>query len=697
MEKGKIGEENYLESAVALSHRFLEIANLHTEMNRLLKDFQIEIMNFSGCDSVGIRVLDKEGNIPYQTYSGFSKQFYDSESPLSVHSDKCMCIDVVKGDFDPGLPFYTEYGSFYMNGTSKFLATVSEDEKGSTRNVCNQIGYESVALIPIRIEEHVLGLIHIADHRENKVPPNIIYPLEFIGMQLGGAMQRVWAEEELRKHRDHLVEIVDSSTNELSQANKLLLQEIAVREKTERELRERVKELQCLYDIVGLMNKPGVSLKEVFQGAVELIPGAWQYPEIAMAQILMGGEEYASPNFKKTTWNQTSEINVFGKQAGMVEVGYLEEKPEMSEESFLKEERDLIKVIADQMGNITERKLAEEELSKERNLLRTLIDNLPDFIFVKDIDGRFVIANKALAELVGATEDGLTGKTDFDFYPKELAEKYYADEQEIMRSGRAVIQREKPIIDITGKHRRFSTTKVPLRDKQGKIAGIVGMGRDITEQKLAEERIRKSLKEKEVLLKEVHHRVKNNMQLVSSLISLQARFIKDEQILRILKDNQNRLKTMALIHEKLYKSNDLSRINFEDYLKSLTRDLFRAYRADTHKIHLKLEVSDIFFEVEQAIPCGFIINELVSNALKHAFPGQRAGKIRVSCRSTENGRIELTVSDDGIGIPGEPDLSGSSSLGLSMVKMLGEDQLQGEIKIDGSGGSEFRITFKKNN
>ena len=216
---------------------------------------------------------------------------------------------------------------------------------------------------------------------------------------------------------------------------------------------------------------------------------------------------------------------------------------------------------------------------------------------------------------------------------------------------------------------------------------------NITDQKLAEERIIRSLKEKEVLIKEIHHRVKNNMQVVSSLISLQARFIKDEQILRILKDNQNRLKTMALIHEKLYQSKDLSKINFGEYLKSLTTALFRTYRAETRKIYLKMEVSDIFFEVEQAIPCGLIINELVSNALKHAFPGQRTGEIRVSCRSTENGRIELTVRDNGIGISEAMDFEVPESLGLQLVKMLAEDQLLGKVELDRSQGTKFQIRF----
>jgi PAS domain S-box-containing protein len=132
-------------------------------------------------------------------YQGFSQQFYETESPLSINTDKCMCINVVKGTTDPGLPFYTKRGSFYMNGTTRFLATVSEKDKGETRNVCNQVGYESVALIPIRGDSHIMGLIHLADHKENMVPLSMVKLLEQAASALGAGIQRALAEEALRQ------------------------------------------------------------------------------------------------------------------------------------------------------------------------------------------------------------------------------------------------------------------------------------------------------------------------------------------------------------------------------------------------------------------------------------------------------------------------------------------------------------------
>ena len=196
-------ERKRAEEALQVSHRFLETTNRHTEMTPLLKEFVAEVKNFTGCAAVGLRVLDEEGNIPYEAYKGFSRRFYESESPLSIKSDQCMCINVIKGDTDPNLSFYTEGGSFYMNGTTRFLATVSEEEKGPTRNVCNEFGYESVALVPIRVENRILGLIHVADPKENMIPLEMVKVLEGATMQLGAAIQRVLAEEELAHMATH--------------------------------------------------------------------------------------------------------------------------------------------------------------------------------------------------------------------------------------------------------------------------------------------------------------------------------------------------------------------------------------------------------------------------------------------------------------------------------------------------------------
>jgi len=234
------------EEALQASHRFLEAANRHAEMAPLLKEFVSQVKQLSGCEAVGMRILDEEGNIPYHDYVGFPAEFHELESRLSIKRDACMCINVIKGTADPTLPIYTEAGSFYMNGTTRLMKTFSEAQIGRTRNVCNEFGYESVALIPIRLGDRVLGLIHVADRKEDAVPLELVENLERIAMQLGTALQRVNSENEVRRAHDELEQRVEVRTAELARANQKLQLEITERERAEEELRVSEKELRFL-------------------------------------------------------------------------------------------------------------------------------------------------------------------------------------------------------------------------------------------------------------------------------------------------------------------------------------------------------------------------------------------------------------------------------------------------------------------
>ena len=243
-----ITKRKYLAQALQASHNFLNIANRHTKMSLLLGGFVAELKNVTGCAAVGIRLLDADGNIPYQAYDGFSQRFYEIESPLSIRSDRCMCTNVVKGMADPRLPFYTEGGSFYMNGTTRFLATVSEDEKGRTRNVCNQFGYESVAVVPIRSGGRILGLIHVADQKEGMVPLESVQMLERAAMQLGTAIERVQAAEALQQAHDELERRVEARTAELLIANEQLKQEIEERREAAEALRQSEARYRAMFE-----------------------------------------------------------------------------------------------------------------------------------------------------------------------------------------------------------------------------------------------------------------------------------------------------------------------------------------------------------------------------------------------------------------------------------------------------------------
>ena len=217
---------------------------------------------------------------------------------------------------------------------------------------------------------------------------------------------------------------------------------------------------------------------------------------------------------------------------------------------------------------------------------------------------------------------------------------------------------------------------------------------DITKRRQADDKIRGTLREKEILLREIHHRVKNNMQIISSFLNLQSKYIKDDLVLNLFKESQNMIKSMAIIHERLYHSEDLSKINIKEYIRDLVNNLFQAYNINKSVIKLKINVETVALGMDFAILCGLIINELVTNSIKYAFPDNKKGEIEITFRQTDENNFELVVSDNGVGIPEDLDIRKTQSLGLRLITMLVDDQLEGEINLVRSKGTEFQIKFK---
>jgi two-component sensor histidine kinase len=215
---------------------------------------------------------------------------------------------------------------------------------------------------------------------------------------------------------------------------------------------------------------------------------------------------------------------------------------------------------------------------------------------------------------------------------------------------------------------------------------------EISERKRAEDRISASLQEKEVLLKEIHHRVKNNLQIISSLLNLQARSMAHPDALTAFRDSQSRVRSMALIHEKLYQSQDLARIDFAAYVRELAGYLFRSYHSNVAAIQLRVNIRDVFLSIERAAPCGLIISELVSNALKYAFPDGRKGEIVIELRPRQQDTYVLSVRDTGVGFPRDVDFRHTPSLGLRIVNIL-TDQLGGTISLHNNAGAVFTMTL----
>jgi PAS domain S-box-containing protein len=655
------------------------------------------------------------------------------------------------------------------------------------------------------------------------------------------------------------------------------------------QLCERVKELDCLYGILALIDNPDIPLEAMLQGIVDLIPPAWQYAESTAARILLGDREYRSEGFCENPWLLAQDLKVRGDSVGRIEVCHLEEKPDQDEGPFLQEKRTLLDAIARQVGkaieyrqaelasitgrakaeaappaglstpgplpqtilelspqsdlddllhsivsratellegtaggiylyrpdrdvlewvvvtgpnvlpigsivhkgeglvgrvwqtgepqivdnyqqwkgrlvhldvhswggmvgipirqgredrpgdclgvltvmkespgrfspndvkfldlfasqaalairNVRLYRLAQQELAERRQAeqavleseerLRSTISSMDDLLFVIDQDGYFLDYYHPLATSgqMPIPPEAFLGKTVVEVMPPEISVPFEKALEAVADTGQP--QQFDYSLGLQGEKRWYGAKLSQRRDSRGAFGGVTVVVRDITERKQAEERIRASLREKEVLLKEVHHRVKNNLQVISSLLDMQACSVQDGAAVAALEDSQYRVRTMAYVHERLYQSENLASIDVAEYLDSLVGNLLAAYKGGAHHVSVDTSITPIPLDLDSAISLGLIANELISNCLKYAFPPDHQGpcRIRVRLDVSDGDRITLEVSDNGAGLP--PDLSpeNAQSLGLRLVEMLTQ-QLHGKLELDRNEGTAFRLTF----
>jgi len=338
------------------------------------------------------------------------------------------------------------------------------------------------------------------------------------------------------------------------------------------------------------------------------------------------------------------------------------------------------------------RKRVEAELKSTKEKLESFINNTPDAIVITDLKTKILQINKGFEKIYGWNTTEVIG-IKLPTIPENIIPETEKLLEEV-KSGKVItahetIRRRKDmtLFDV-------SVTISPIKDTSGKVVAFAGISRDITERKRTEEQTMCSLLEKETLLREIHHRVKNNMQVISSLLRLQSKYIKDKDDYEIFKDSQNRISSMSLVHEKLYQSGDFTKIDFNIYVNDLVKSLFHSYGDISNNIIPNIKVDNVSLGIDSAIPCGLIINELVTNSLKHAFPDGRKGEIKVFLGQTGENEFELEVSDNGVGIVQGIDFDNSDTLGLHLVKILAENQLHGEINLIRNQGSKFKINFK---
>ena len=325
------------------------------------------------------------------------------------------------------------------------------------------------------------------------------------------------------------------------------------------------------------------------------------------------------------------------------------------------------------------------------DLLHKIVELADDAIIVVDRDHRITLFNQGAERIFEYSNREALGQSLDLLLPARLAEIHRRHIQDFAAShvsARGMNERQR-LVGLRKSGAEFPAEASISKVVVGGALSFTVILRDITERIRAEEEIRATLREKEALLQEIHHRVKNNLQVVASLLALQARSVADDSTRKMFEESHNRIHSMALLHENLYRSSDLSRIAFAGYVQSLANHLFRYYEIDKHVL-LKVDVDDIYLNLDAAIPCGLIINELVSNSLKHAFPAGRSGTVRIALHKRPGSQAELEVADDGVGFPGP--ISSAQSLGLRLVRMLA-DQLNGRIELHSPPGASVRLTF----
>jgi PAS domain S-box-containing protein len=470
---------------------------------------------------------------------------------------------------------------------------------------------------------------------------------------------------ELQNAHDELEKRVAERTAELVQANTLLQQEIAERKQAQEELKAQKGFLQTVID-----TNPNIIFVKDIEGKYVLVNQAFaDFYGITIEEMIGLTDSEFNPNQADIERYIAQDREVFTtlqqqfipEEACHSSIGLMRwfqttKKPLFSSNGQ-------VCLVLGVCTDITERKHAQEALRLSEARFRVAIDNLPNIFVIYDAQRRIQFVNAlGLKHSRKSLEEHL-GKIDEEIWSHEVTKHYLpilkrTVETQTIQTGECTIAL--PHTDTL----TFIVSYVPLLNEQGEIEQILAITHDITERQQAETHIKQSLQEKEVLLQEIHHRVKNNLQVISSLLDLQSQHIDNPAMLEVFRESCNRVRSMALIHEQLYQSQNCARINFSDYIKQLTNYLFQSYSMHAGDIILELDIEEVTLNINTAIPCGLIISELVSNCLKYAFPQGNSGIIQIALRSDADNHLTLIVKDNGIGFPANWGLKSVKSLGL---------------------------------
>lgn len=369
-------------------------------------------------------------------------------------------------------------------------------------------------------------------------------------------------------------------------------------------------------------------------------------------------------------------------------------------EDYTEEDREMLESVAEYVAPILhermqrdlveiQREVAEEELGKSEERLKMIVESTEDIIILHDLGGTCLYYNGS--PQYGLTPSDVIGKTVYDIFPPTIAESVQQELMEVVITGKPV--KNEQLTPWQGKTIWFLNHRYPVRAKTGGIIGVVSFSRNITERKQAEEELVRSLEEKRLLLREVHHRVKNDLQIISNLIDMSGRRMQEPDTKETLKNVKSKILSMSLMHTQLYNSERFDRINCALFIKQLIAELSSMFTSPEKQFTVEMEMEEVFLPINFAIPFGLVINEILTNAYRHAFPNDMTGTVRILLKKGDNRTVVFSVRDTGTGIDEGFDLENAPSMGMKLIRDITRLQLKGEVSITVEGGTEVYLEF----
>lgn len=662
-----------------ISSRFINLASERIENG--IHHALAQIGRFVGADRCSF-YLKAKGEKTARTYAWNARGI-----KAWVHNWRGLCLE--------SFPWWADKISRFEPVLISRLSDLAERE-AVKREFLRAHRIRSLLIVPVEKGRLVTGFFGLDTVRKEIAwHPDLIPLLKLVGEILLNALERERAEEIIRKrsaqlelihHIQNEIPLDESVENILVAAAKSVGQAFGYYKISVNLFDPNTQEIVYLTG----WNKTGLPLP---RGHRQKLGEGLIGKAALLRQTIVANDVSKEPDYIRFHLTRTKAELVIPLLVRERLVGVLDLQATATN-AFSEDDVIALQSLARYIAHVLDSRQKEEALRESLEKYRTIIENIQEGYYEVDLAGNFTFTNDSLCRMLGYPMEKVLGMNNREYMEEESACRIYRVFNQVFQTGQPVSLVELEVMTADGKkhHAEFSVSLI--KDSNGQPAGFRGIVRDVTERKRAEERIKASLREKEVLLREIHHRVKNNLQVISSLLNLQSRTLSDPAVLKLFRECQNRVRSMALVHEKLYQSQDLSRINFADYIRNLSIHLFHVHQVDSSRVQLKQELEDIQLDINTAIPCGLILNELVSNSLKHAFSDGRSGEVRIQLKRQDGENLLLVVSDNGVGLPESLDIEKTSTLGLQILTLLVQ-QLDAVLELRRQPGTEFRILFRE--